>query len=115
MTVLLSDPTAVSTATPCRTPCPGIETDVRDSSEETRRLRYTWRAGSLTTSRQEAEAGLEDSGVELRPQTVVSGYRMQRVADSTSLKDTATQDSTSWQAGSKQETEESQDLTLHVV
>lgn len=100
MTVLLSDASAVSMATPCSTPWPGIETDVRDSSEKTPRLRYTWGAGSLTTSRQEDEAG--DSGAELRPQTVESGYRTQRVADSTSLSDTAAQDSASWQADGKQ-------------
>lgn len=46
------------------------------------------------TSRQE-EVGLGELGVELNPQAVVSGYRMQRVADSNSLSDTATQDSAS--------------------
>lgn len=39
------------------------------------------------------EVGLDDSRVELSPQIVVSGYRMQRVADSTCINVTATQDS----------------------
>lgn len=55
-------------------------------------LRYTWNAVSLMTNLQE-EVGLDDSRVELSPQTVVSGYRMQRVPDSTCFIDTATQDS----------------------
>lgn len=35
-------------------------------------LRYTWGAGSLMSSLQE-EAGLEELGVELKPQALVSG------------------------------------------
>lgn len=42
-----------------------------------------------------------ESGAELSSQVVVSGYRMQRTADSASLSDTATQDSASWQADRK--------------
>lgn len=44
------------------------------------------------------EVGLDDSRVELSPQIVVSGYRMQRVADATCINVTATQDSAFWQA-----------------
>lgn len=84
-------------ATPCSIPCPGMETDVTvgnrseektDSESEHSRnqtinpccdwlisspvLMYTWGAGSLMTSLQE-EAGLDELGVELNPQAVVSG------------------------------------------
>lgn len=69
-------------------------------------------AASLITSVQK-EVGLDELGAELSPQTLVSAYKMQRVADSTSLRDTATQDSTSSHAekGSKSE---HQELTLPV-
>ncbi len=100
MTVFLSEPRAVSTATPCRVPCPGMEMEVTDGNRSKEKnknrqefnchslsncailccdwpiglpvLRYTWRAGSLMTSLQE-EVGLDLLGVELSPQAVVSG------------------------------------------